>query len=83
MSDPCLTPAQIERITGRKQPKRQLEWLRAEGYPAAMRADNTVSLGIAQYERGPQSAETSSIVRPTVQPIPRHAKGKKESAAAR
>lgn len=81
IADPCLTDAEIERITGLKQPKRQVEMLIELGYPAFLRPDNTVSLGRAQYEHGPMP-EKGKIDRPTVQPIPRHGKTKKEPAAA-
>lgn len=78
---PTLTPDEIVDITGYKLPKLQLKWLVDAGYPARLRPDNTVSLGRAQYERGPQSGEPGTMERPTVQKIPR-GKTAKEPATA-
>ena len=79
--DPCLEPWEIEHITGLAQPKRQVKLLQSLGYPAFLRRNNTVSLGRAQYERGPMATERK-LERPSVQPIPRNGKTKKDSAAA-
>lgn len=80
----CLSADEIRTITGFSHAKRQLEVLQAQGYPAFMRPDNTVSLGRAQYERGPEPKISGSgnISRPTVQQIPRNGKTKKVAATA-
>lgn len=66
----CLTEDELIAVTGQRQPKRQLEVLRKQGYPAFMRRDNTVSLGRAQYENGPQGQE-SKLHAPTLRPLTR------------
>lgn len=65
----CLTEDELIELTGQRQPKRQLEVLRGQGYPAFMRRNNTVSLGRAQYENGPE--RQSKLHAPTLRPLAR------------
>jgi len=78
-ADPCLSVDQIIAITHYEKPAKQLALLIAQGYPAFMRPDNTVSLGRAQYERGPVQNKPSTVILPApiIHPLgsPRHDKG--------
>lgn len=80
--DPCLTQPQIARITGLKQPKRQVTRLREMGYPAFLRPDNTVSLGREQYARGPQREQSKLDDSPRLRDTRRHGKAKKNPRPA-
>lgn len=82
MADPCLTTDELYDITGYRQAKRQLEVLVKQGYPAFMRPNNTVSLGVVQYENGPPTQE-SKLHAPSPRPLRGRANGKATKATRR